>query len=67
MVSFETGRPRSRGWKKFGCRWTREGGEGGGGGGESRKLDNFHGCPMYIIPNMRSEKHVGKTGKRGFK
>ena len=44
-------------------------GRGGGrrGGGESRKLDNFHGCPMYIIPNMRSEKHVGKTGKRGFK
>ena len=23
VVSFETGRPRSRRWKNFGCRWAR--------------------------------------------
>ena len=48
-VSFDIGRPRSRGWKNFGCGWIR-----GVGGRGSRKLDNFDGCHMYIIPNRKS-------------
>ena len=46
--SLETGRPRSREWKKFGRGWTR-------GVGESWKLGNFHGRHMCIITNTEQE------------
>ena len=40
--SFEIGRPRLRGWKNFGRRWTRRGeGMGGGRGGGVLKIGEF--------------------------
>ena len=43
---FEIGHSRSRGWKNFGRRWTKEWGV--------LKTKQFHGRHMCIIPNRQS-------------
>ena len=56
---FKIGRPRSRGWKNFGRRWTRCVCVCVWRGGGSWKLDNFHGCHLCIVPNADVILSVG--------